>query len=233
MRHHTAGDRYGVTDFMLKARRQLRRLFCLLLVMAATGAKADPPAMTTISDTLYRANGTPAHGTLLISWSAFTTADNKPVAAGSLTVAVGSSGHVNLALVPNVGATPAGSYYKVVLKLDDNVTSTEYWSVPASSPTTISAVRTSVEPTSVAVQVASREFVQGLLTAKADETSVVHRSGTETITGAKQFTHAPSAPAPVSASDVANKAYVDGAVVGVGSGTFVSKSGDAMSGPLT
>src|SRR5205814_1998298 len=94
-------------------------------------------------------------------------------------------------------------------------------------------IRATVAPASVAVQMASREFVQGLLAAKANETAVVHRSGVESITGTKQFTVVPSAPAPVSASDVANKSYVDGAVVGVGSGTFVSKSGDAMSGPLT
>jgi len=31
----------------------------------------------------------------------------------------------------------------------------------------------------------------------------------------------------------ANKAYVDSAVASVGSGSYVSKSGDAMSGPLT
>jgi hypothetical protein len=35
------------------------------------------------------------------------------------------------------------------------------------------------------------------------------------------------------ATDAVNKAYVDGAVAAVGSGAYVSKSGDTMSGPLT
>ena len=64
-----------------------RLFYWLLSVIAAVGISrgvvpvhaAGGPSMTTISDVVYRVDSTPASGTLLISWPAFTTADNKPV----------------------------------------------------------------------------------------------------------------------------------------------------------
>jgi hypothetical protein len=88
-------------------------------MMLAVAGWAASPAMNTVSDTVYRADGTPASGTLLISWPAFTTADSKPVAAGTLSVTVGADGRVAIPLAPNAGASPAGTFYKVVFKLSD------------------------------------------------------------------------------------------------------------------
>jgi hypothetical protein len=68
--------------------------------------------------------------------------------------------------------------------------------------------------------------------AKASDAVVVHKSGGETIAGLKQFSAPPSVPTPVLATDAANKGYVDGAVASSGSGSYVSKTGDSMSGPL-
>lgn len=201
--------------------------------MAALGAKGSTPGMTTISDVLYRADGTPARGTLLISWPAFTTADNGAVAAGSMDVALGTSGEVQVELAPNAGASPAGTYYKVVLKLEDGTSSTEYWVVPASSPAKIAGIRSRLAPSSMAAQMVTREYVDSVAAAKADDAEVVHREGAEVISGVKQFTAAPSVPAPAGAADVVNKAYVDAAVVAVGEGSYVKKNGDAMTGPLT
>jgi hypothetical protein len=67
---------------------------------------------------------------------------------------------------------------------------------------------------------------------KAADGSVVHLGGLETIAGTKQFSTSPSVPAPVNGTDAVNKAYLDQALAGVGSGSFVSKTGDSMSGPL-
>lgn len=56
----------------------------------------------------------------------------------------------------------------------------------------------------------------GTLATKADNSDVVHVSGTETIGGAKSFTTSPTVPAPTNPTDAATKAYVDstsGAVV--------------------
>lgn len=105
-------------------RRLTGRLFyCLISVAVCVvlGRAVPPPgpATTVIQDVIYRADGTPAQGTLLISWPAFVTAEHKAVAAGTLSVAIGTGGAISLALTPNQGATPAGTYYRVLLKLDD------------------------------------------------------------------------------------------------------------------
>jgi len=133
---------------MRKGRRSGERLFCWLLcaLVAAVGWTpglwAAGPALTTISDTVYRADGSPAGGTVLISWPSFQTSDGEVVAAGNQSVAIGTGGSFTTQLVPNVGASPAGTYYTVVFQLDDYTVRTEYWSVPATSTTTITAVRT-------------------------------------------------------------------------------------------
>ena len=62
---------------------------------------------------------------------------------------------------------------------------------------------------------------------------MVHNSGNETVNGVKSFTASPSVPTPTQASDAATKAYVDAAAGTGGSGSFVSKAGDTMTGPLT
>jgi hypothetical protein len=54
--------------------RRLGRLFCCLLTLGALAYAADPNK-TLISDTIYRADGSPASGTLLISWPAFVSAE--------------------------------------------------------------------------------------------------------------------------------------------------------------
>ena len=58
------------------------RLAMSVVVLVGVG-HALPPVMTTVSDTVYRADGSAASGTMLISWPAFTTADAKPVAAAA------------------------------------------------------------------------------------------------------------------------------------------------------
>jgi hypothetical protein len=119
-----------------------RLFYCLIsLLLAVCPAHGSSPATTTVSDIVYRGDGTPASGTLLISWPEFSSADGYAVAAGSMSLTIGAGGAISVALVPNAGGTPAGTYYKVVYKLDFGATSTEYWSVPATSPTTIAAIR--------------------------------------------------------------------------------------------
>ncbi|HVO79965.1 MAG TPA: hypothetical protein VMT28_04505 [Terriglobales bacterium] len=219
---------------MWDARRPTGRLFYLLLmVLWAVGiSRSSTPATTTIQDVVYRADGTPAGGTLLISWPAFSTADGNAVAAGTKSVVLGPQGALSVDLVPNVGASPAGTYYTVVFQLDDGTVKTEYWAVPTSSPTTIAAVRTTPGATSSASQMATRQYVDAAVAAKASDASVVHVSGAETIAGTKQFSVSPSVPTPASATDAVNKAYVDTMVANVGAGSYVSKAGDTMTGPL-
>lgn len=89
--------------------------------MFGIAAMAAEPNKTIVSDTIYRADVSAASGTMVISWPAFVTADGKPVAAGTKTTKIGPNGTVNIPLVPTQGATPAGTYYKVVLSLDEAV----------------------------------------------------------------------------------------------------------------
>ena len=79
------------------------------------------PTTTNVQDTVYRADGTAASGTLLISWPAFTTAGGQPVAAGSTSVKLGAGGALSVGLAPNAGASPSGSYYTVVYQLSEPV----------------------------------------------------------------------------------------------------------------
>ena len=61
------------------------------------------------------------------------------MAAGTTSVTLGAGGALSVQLAPNVGATPAGTFYTVVYQLNDGTAKTEYWAVPTTSPTTIAA----------------------------------------------------------------------------------------------
>src|SRR5512133_3890773 len=194
---------------MTYTHRRFERLFYLLIsaiVLVVLPAHAAEPNKTVIADTIYRADGTPARGTVLISWPAFSSADGKPVAAGTLSFKIAPNGGVNIPLLPTQGATPSGTAYKVVLSLDDGSTSTEYWAVPTLSPTTIAAIRSAQIPATVAMQVVSREYVDGQLA------TAVRRHGDEAIDGVKDFAKSPLVPPPGTDAAAANKGYVDVAI---------------------
>jgi hypothetical protein len=216
---------------MLQAGRRRWRLFylgmsCVLLGLAGQ-ALAQTPTLTTISDTIYRADGSPAVGTLLISWPAFISASGATVAAGNNHVTLGTNGSFTAQLAPNVGANPAGTVYTVTYQLSDGTVKTENWSIGTATPETISQVRTLAGTTTQLAQAATQQFVNAQLA------TVVHLSGSETITGTKQFAVSPVLPTPSQSGQAVNKAYVDSAVTNSGSGNFVAKGGDTMTGPLT
>jgi len=208
---------------------RLGRLFLLLLT--ASWALAQNPPMTTISDIVYEADGTPGQGVLLISWPEFTTAGNQAVAAGTTTTTLRAGGALSVQLVSNANAMPANTVYTVVYQLSEGVR-TEYWVVPATSPATLAQVRTVLGAPSGASQMASQQYVQSAVAGKANDSAVVHLAGTETITGVKQFSVSPSLPAPVNPTDAASKQYVDNSVQNSGSGSYVSIAGSTMTGPL-
>ena len=202
------------------------------VVRAAAPAPQSGPATTTVSDTVFRADGSPAQGTLIITWPAFVTGGGTAIAAGTTNVTLAINGALNVALVPNAGANPAGVYYTVVYQLDDGTTKTEFWLVPTISPANLATVRT-VPGSGTAAQPVSIQYVNTALATKANDNAVVHLNGTETVTGLKSFALPPNVPAPVNTGDVANKAYVDTAVGTVGAGNFLSVAGGTMTGSLT
>ena len=219
---------------MSDARRPWGRLFYLVLsVLALVGASlGQTPTTSTISDVVYRADGTLAGGTLLISWPTFSTSTGQSVAAGKKSVTLGPGGTLSVALVPNTGASPAGTFYTVVYQLDDGTVKTEFWVVTSTSPTTIAAVRTVLGSGNSATPPATQQYVDSVIAGKASDAVVVHKTGSETIAGVKLFSTPPNVPTPVQPADAVNKAYVDAAVTSSGNGSFVSKAGDTMTGPL-
>jgi hypothetical protein len=96
----------------------------------------------------------------------------------------------------------------------------------------LAGVRSTPGP-GLAAQPVSLQYVNSELATKADDSSVVHLNGSETIGGIKTFASAPNVPTPATAGQIANKAYVDQAVTNVGAGSYLSTAGGTMTGPLT
>ena len=201
----------------------------VLVGLLMTAALAIPGraqvALTTISDTVYSASGAPAQGSVVVSWSTFTTAAGNSVAAGTTSATLGANGSLSIALAPNAGATPIGSYYTAVFHLSDGTTSRQYWVLPAGGPVRLSAIQNQVLPTSVAVQTVSKAYVDQAIaaavttgTAPTGTIAYVQKAG-DTMTGALVLSGDP-----VSALQAADKHYVDVNIAGVtgGSSTKVS-----------
>src|SRR5712671_2519510 len=202
------------------------------LPRAASPTPQSGPPLTSVVDTVYRADGTAAQGVLVISWPAFVAANGTAVVGGALNVTLGTNGALNVALSANSGANPPGIYYTVVFQLGPGEVRTEYWVVPTSSPASLAQVRTT-PGAGTAVPAASIQYVNTAVATKANDNAVVHLIGTETVSGTKTFAAPPNVPTPVGTGDVTNKAYVDSAIATVGAGNFLPTAGGAMTGALT
>jgi hypothetical protein len=98
------------------------------------------PALTTIQDVLYMANGTRFNGNLTISWTSFQAADNSNIVTQNVNVTV-VDGNLWVQLVPSTTANPAG-YYSVSYVSNGQVQFQELWAVPPSTaPLHVSSVR--------------------------------------------------------------------------------------------
>lgn len=203
----------------------MRRGWILLAVLVAMMAgrvnvATAQVATTTVQDTVYSANGTPASGTVLVSWNAFTTAGGQAVAAGSTSVTIGAGGSLTLALAPNAGSTPMGSYYTAVFHLSDGTTSREYWVVPVTvaggGPATLAEIKNQVLPVSVAMQTVSKSYVDAAIAAAASgfplASSPYVLSAGSTMTGPLGLPADPVNP------NQADKNYVDESVASVAAG---------------
>ncbi|MGI4830948.1 MAG: hypothetical protein ACRYFU_22575, partial [Janthinobacterium lividum] len=171
----------------------------------------------------YSASGVPAQGSVIVSWTAFTTAGGSSVPAGTTSATIGAGGLLSIQLVPDAGATPIGSYYTAVLHLSDGTESRQYWVVPAqlagAAPVKLAAIQNTVLPTSVAMQTVSKGYVDTAI-AKAvtgvapDSTATpyVLKTG-DTMTGPLLLPGDP-----VSAQQAADKNYVDTTVAQLAGG---------------
>lgn len=203
------------------------------MLFAVTITAAAQIATTTVTDTVYRADGTPASGTVVVTWQAFTTSLGQSVPAGTASAVIASNGAMSIALVPNAGATPMGSYYTAAYHLDDGTVSREFWVIPASqTPVKVSAIKSTVLPTSVAMQTVSKSYVDTAIAAAVtghpidSTTPYVLKSG-GAMTGALTLPGDPS-----TADQAASKHYVDTATSGIAAGVS-QKISQLPSGPQT
>src|ERR1700735_4421065 len=103
-------------------------LLCTLPPSSKLGAT---PPLTTISDTLFNADGSFFNGVVVISWPTFEASDTSNVAAEILNVPV-NNGVLFVLLIPTTNAGAAGVYTVQYNSL--GVTQfTEAWAVPPSA----------------------------------------------------------------------------------------------------
>lgn len=198
--------------------RQGLRVFGSMLLLLAVDAAAGV-STTQVADIIYRADGSLATGTVILSWPAFTTSAGEAIPGGSTSAPISVGGVFRVSLAPNIGATPDGSFYTAVYHLDNGSVSREYWVVPVSqTAVTVSSVRSSVLPASVAMQTVTKGYVDtqiaGALTGHLPVGALpyIAKAG-DTMSGPLAL-----AADPTSAAQAANKHYVDAVVGAVTSG---------------
>jgi hypothetical protein len=110
----------------------------MLLVVAATLTQAQP-ALTTIQDILYRADGTRFNGEIFINWNSFQAGDTSNIATAQVKLPI-VNGVLNVQLVPTTTAS-AGANYQVTYNSQGEFQFSQVWAVPPSSfPLKVSAV---------------------------------------------------------------------------------------------
>jgi hypothetical protein len=120
--------------------------------------------LTTIQDTLFKADGTRFTGTLSIQWSTFDSTSIGTIVQQSRSVAV-TNGNLYVQLVPNSTAAAPANVYTVHYQSDGNQQFTETWSVPVSaSALTVAEVRTGMMTTSGGASSGSSSGSQGPVT---------------------------------------------------------------------
>ncbi|MEO8026187.1 MAG: hypothetical protein ABI823_06920 [Bryobacteraceae bacterium] len=111
-------------------------------IAVLAGSAWAQPTLTTVQDTLYKADGTRYSGTAVISWTSFQSGDSVPVATQQVTLQV-VNGVLKVRLVPTTTASP-GANYTVNYSSQGKLQFSETWAVPPSStPLRIRDVRVS------------------------------------------------------------------------------------------
>jgi trimeric autotransporter adhesin len=185
---------------------------------AAQAAGQSSIATTQVTDTVYRGDGTLANGSVIVGWQAFTAASGQSVPSGSTSATI-TNGALSLALVPNAGSTPIGTYYTAVYHLDDGSVSREFWVVPVSlAPVQVSTIKSTVLPTSVAMQTVSKNYVDTAIAAAVsghplDSSNPFVEKAGDTMTGPLVLPADPTTP-----NQAADKHYVDVNIAGAAAG---------------
>lgn len=88
-------------------------------------------ALTTVSDTLYRPDGTLVNGAILLAWPTFYASDGHLVQAGSFSITI-TNGVLSVQLEPTATAVPTGTVYKATYEITGAPSVQEIWAVPTS-----------------------------------------------------------------------------------------------------
>jgi hypothetical protein len=111
---------------------------CALFSILAWGQ----PALTTISDVLFKADATRFNGLAQITWLSFDSASGASIAQQSTTVRI-IDGNLFVQLTPTSNATPMAQYL-VLYESDGKIQFRETWNVtPSTTPLRVRDVRTS------------------------------------------------------------------------------------------
>ncbi len=117
-----------------------RWLFCATLAMGSR--MAAQPALTTIQDILYTADGNRFNGLMTITWQSFEAGDTSNIAAQVTRITI-SNGNLFVQLVPTTTATTPATY-AVQCNSIGHTQYSEVWAVfPSASPLRVSDVRLS------------------------------------------------------------------------------------------
>lgn len=108
------------------------KLNLLLALAAFCGIASAQTGLSSIQDTLFRADGTRFTGTLNIHWSTFDAANIGTIVQQSRTVQV-VNGNLQIQLTPNAGASSPANIYTVNYQSDGFEQFSETWTVPISS----------------------------------------------------------------------------------------------------
>jgi len=124
--------------------RLLQHLTKLLFATALCATAFAQSGLTTIQDTLFKADGTRFTGTVTIQWNTFDSTSIGTIVQQSRSVDV-NNGLLQVQLVPNAAATAPANVYTVSYQSDGYQQFVETWTVPASAtPLTVAQVRTSL-----------------------------------------------------------------------------------------
>jgi hypothetical protein len=114
----------------------------MLLLAALCGPVRGQVGLTTIQDTLFKADGTRFNGTLTIQWSTFDVVNTGTIVQQTESVAV-VNGNLQVQLAPNATSQPPANVYTVQYQSDGREQFVETWTVPVSSTALrVSSVRT-------------------------------------------------------------------------------------------
>ena len=123
--------------------RRFNPLMSIPMISLFPGMLVAAPPLTTIQDTLYKADGSRFEGVVAIEWKSFEATDTSAIQQQRIEVRV-TSGSLRVQLVPTTTAVPV-AYYSVRYNSNGRTQFSEYWSVPP-SPTALRVrdVRTAV-----------------------------------------------------------------------------------------